>query len=152
MGQEESNNNTKPSTEVSDDPRQVVRAWKREIKKNQRVLERQMRDIENAEKKTQVEITKAVKEGDPDSAKVLAKELIRSRKAVDRIYTANTHLSCITSELDHQLALLRTTKVIQSTNEIVKHMNSAMKIPELAAVCHFSKILYFVYYIVYLSH
>ena len=126
-----------PSKDPSKDPKTVVRAWKSEIRKSQRQLQRHIRDIETAQKKTKLEIQKAIKSGDRDSAKILAKEIVRSQKAADQIYTSSVHLSSIMSELDHQVALLRTTHAIQNATSILEHMNAAIKAPELAGVCLF---------------
>ena len=134
MGQDQSNSGTPPTT-VDKDPKPVVRAWKAEIRKAQRQIDRQMREIQTAANKTQQEIRKCIKDGDQANAKILAKEIVRSRKAVDKLYTSRTHLSMIISELDHQLAVIRTTQTIQSATGILQHMNEAIKVPELAAVC-----------------
>lgn len=132
MGPETSKD--EPAPNPSKDPRQVVREWKREIRKSQREIQRQMRDIKLTQQKTGNEIKALMKRGDSDNAKILAKEVIRSRKAIDRFYTSSVQLDSIMSELDHQLGLIRTTKAVQTSTEILKLMNSCVKVSELTDV------------------
>ena len=134
MGNQQSESNPTPAPDKND-PKAVVRAWKSQIRTAQRQIDRQMREIERAQEKTKNEIKKLVQAGQPDSAKILAKEVVHSRAALDRLYTSKTHLSSIISELDHQVALLRTTKIIQNCNGILKDMNEAVKASEISGVC-----------------
>ena len=45
----------------------------------------------------------AAKKGDTDSAKVLAKEVVNSRKAVSKIYTAKANLGSIEMQMKQQV-------------------------------------------------
>lgn len=45
----------------------------------------------------------AAKKGDQDVCRMLAKEIIQSRKAVTRIYTSKAHLNSVQSQMKTQL-------------------------------------------------
>lgn len=67
-------------------PEELVRKWKRELQKEQRQLDRQIRAIDMQEQKTVRSIKDLAKKGDKNSAKILAKEIVRSRAAKEKIY------------------------------------------------------------------
>ena len=48
----------------------------------------------------------AAKKGDTDSAKVLAKEVVNSRKAVSKIYTAKANLGSIEMQMKQQVKIV----------------------------------------------
>ncbi|KAH7827656.1 Vacuolar protein sorting 24B (Vps24B) [Monocercomonoides exilis] len=130
MGNEQTSP-SQPTTTVGNDPKDTIRAWKRTIRRSQRDIDKQIRGIDGAVLKTKKEVEECLKRGDQTNAKTLAKEIVTSKKAMERLYTASAHLDSITSELEHQYALIRTTKAMQSAGDILKHMNACCKLPEL---------------------
>jgi division protein CdvB (Snf7/Vps24/ESCRT-III family) len=59
--------------------------------------------IQQAEAKSKAEIKLLSKKGDQASARVLARELVRSRRAVDRIHTSKAQLNSVSMQLTNQL-------------------------------------------------
>jgi charged multivesicular body protein 3 len=59
-----------------------VREWNSKLRKQQFLLDRQIRNIQREEEKVKLELKKAAKRGDKDVCLVLAKEIVNSRKAV----------------------------------------------------------------------
>ena len=68
-------------------PQELQKEWKSNARSESRKLDRQIRGIQTAEKKTKLELKQAAKRGDNDVMRMLAKELVQSRKAVSRIHT-----------------------------------------------------------------
>ena len=60
---------------------ELVRKWQSDIRSQQRVLERQIRDIERDRKAAEKQVREAAKRGDMRSAKMLAKEIVHTKKA-----------------------------------------------------------------------
>ncbi|XP_074760421.1 charged multivesicular body protein 3 isoform X3 [Athene noctua] len=63
-------------------PKELVNEWSLKIRKEMRVIDRQIRDIQREEEKVKRSIKDAAKKGQKDVCVILAKELIRSRRAV----------------------------------------------------------------------
>ncbi|CAG2176226.1 unnamed protein product, partial [Oppiella nova] len=63
-------------------PKEQVREWTSKLRKQQFLLDRQIRAIQREEEKVKMELKKAAKRGDKDVCLVLAKEMVNSRKAV----------------------------------------------------------------------
>lgn len=63
-------------------------------------------DIQREAKKTELSIKECAKRGDKRSMVVLAKELLRSRKAVTRLYTSKAQMNSVTLHLNENLGAL----------------------------------------------
>ena len=57
-----------------------MRKWQADIRAQQRALERQIRDIERDRKLAEKQVREAAKRGDMRSAKMLAREIVHTRK------------------------------------------------------------------------
>ncbi|WVZ03833.1 hypothetical protein V8G54_024639 [Vigna mungo] len=80
-------------------PQQLLRDWQRRLRQECRNIERQIRDIQREEKSVQKAIREAAKRNDMGSAKALAKELVRSKKTVNRLYENKAQMNSISMHL-----------------------------------------------------
>ncbi|RZC08584.1 Vacuolar protein sorting-associated protein 24-like 1 [Glycine soja] len=80
-------------------PQQLLRDWQRRLRQECRNIERQIRDIQREEKNVQKAIREAAKRNDMGSAKALAKELVRSRQTVNRLYENKAQMNSISMHL-----------------------------------------------------
>ncbi|EGF98664.1 uncharacterized protein MELLADRAFT_113366 [Melampsora larici-populina 98AG31] len=108
-----------------------VKKWQTKIKSEERQIEREIKSIENAEKKVKLNLKSLAKNNDLKNCKLLAKEILRSQKQKDRLFTSKARLNSIRMQLQHQLATLKITGTLQKSTEIMKLSNSLMKLPEL---------------------
>lgn len=74
----------------------------------------------------------AAKKGDVDVCKMLAKEIITSRKAITRIYTSKAHLNSVQCQMKGQLATLRVAGSLAQSTEVMRAMQQLVKLPEIA--------------------
>ncbi|XP_035744521.1 charged multivesicular body protein 3 isoform X7 [Egretta garzetta] len=98
-----------------------------------RVIDRQIRDIQREEEKVKRSIKDAAKKGQKDVCVILAKELIRSRKAVSKLYASKAHMNSVLMGMKNQLAVLRVAGSLQKSTEVMKAMQNLVKIPEIQA-------------------
>ncbi|XP_068477034.1 vacuolar protein sorting-associated protein 24 homolog 1-like [Phaseolus vulgaris] len=123
-------------------PQQLLRDWQRRLRQECRNIERQIRDIQREEKNVQKAIREAAKRNDMGSAKVctLAKELVRSRKTVNRLYENKAQMNSISMHLGESVAIARTVGHLSKSAEVMKLVNNLMKAPEMAVTMQeFSK-------------
>ncbi|KAG0306488.1 Vacuolar protein-sorting-associated protein 24 [Dissophora globulifera] len=113
-------------------PEEMVRKWRRDINGQQRALDRQKRDIEAEEAKTKQMVKQMAKKGDVKMCKILAKELVRSRRQKDRIVTSKAQLNSISMQLQHQLATLKIAGTLQKSTEVMGMVNSLVKLPQIS--------------------
>ncbi|XP_044628729.1 charged multivesicular body protein 3 isoform X1 [Equus asinus] len=93
----------------------------------------QRADIQREEEKVKRSVRDAAKKGQKDVCVVLAKELIRSRKAVSKLYASKAHMNSVLMGMKNQLAVLRVAGSLQKSTEVMKAMQSLVKIPEIQA-------------------
>lgn len=67
------------------DPKEVLRQETRNLKRNEREIERERLGLQRQEQKLIADIKKAAKEGQTATAKTLAKQLVRTRGALERM-------------------------------------------------------------------
>ncbi|XP_019188951.1 PREDICTED: vacuolar protein sorting-associated protein 24 homolog 1-like isoform X2 [Ipomoea nil] len=113
-------------------PQQLLREWQRRLRQECRNIERQIRDIQREEKNVQKAIKEAAKRNDMGSAKALAKEVVRSRKTVNRLYENKAQLNSISMHLGESVAIARTVGHLSKSAEVMKHVNNLMKAPQMA--------------------
>ncbi|KAN0000410.1 hypothetical protein ACTFIZ_000855 [Dictyostelium cf. discoideum] len=115
-------------------PEELVKKWKRELRREDRGLDTQLRAIDMQEKKTVRMIKERVKAGDQKSAKTLAKEIVNSRKAKERIYIGKAQMNSVSMQLQSNLAMTKVQGNLAKSTEIMKMMNDLIKLPELNKV------------------
>ncbi|TYI62400.1 hypothetical protein E1A91_D10G240900v1 [Gossypium mustelinum] len=121
-------------------PQQLLRDWQRKLRQECRNIERQIRDVQREEKGVQKAIREAAKRNDMGSAKALAKEIVMSRKAVNRLYENKAQLNSISMHLGESVAIARTVGHLSKSAEVMKLVNNLMKAPQMAATMQeFSK-------------
>jgi len=118
----------KPTTE------EVVKKWKRELRKEDRELDKTIRSIEVEEQKLKRSIKELAKKGDKASAKVLAKEIVQSRKAKERIYKSKAQLNSVSMQLSTSLSMMKVAGVMQKSTQIMGIMNNLVKLPQINQV------------------
>lgn len=81
------------------DPAEQMKKWKMELIKQQRQLDHEIRGIELEEAKVKKQIKDAAKRNDTTVARTLAKELVRSRKSKERLYTSKAQMNSVVMSL-----------------------------------------------------
>ncbi|XP_011309256.1 charged multivesicular body protein 3 [Fopius arisanus] len=114
-------------------PKDQVNEWTHKLRKEGYQLDRQVRAIQREEEKVKRSLKEAAKKGDKDVCKVLAKEIIRARKACNKIHTSKAHLNSVTLQMKNQLATIRVAGSLSKSTEIMQAMQSLLKVPEVAA-------------------
>jgi charged multivesicular body protein 3 len=100
----------------------------------QRDLDRSIHEIERNEVKIKLAVKKAAKDKQMECAKSLAKELVMSGKAKERLVHGKAQLENIGIQLKVAAANLKLTGSVQKSTEVVKSMNALMKGSQTAAV------------------
>jgi len=122
------------------DPKTQVTEWTRRIRKESLALDRQIRSIQREEEKIKRSLKEAAKKGDKDICLVFAKELVRSKKAISKIYTSKAHLNSIQLHMKEQLAILITAGSLQKSTQVMQAVQALLRVPEVAGIMRdFSK-------------
>ncbi|XP_053560254.1 E3 ubiquitin-protein ligase RNF103 isoform X2 [Bombina bombina] len=114
-------------------PKDLVNEWSLKIRKEMRVIERQIRDIQREQEKVKRSIKDTAKKGNREACIILAKEVIQSKKAVNKLYASKAHMNSVLMSMKNQLAVLRVSGSLQKSTEVMKAMQNLVKIPEIQA-------------------
>ena len=93
-----------------------------------------MRSIESEEIKTKRLIKQAAKRNDAASCKLLASELVRSKKAKTRIHTSKAQLNSLVLHIQQQMAVVKVSGAFEKSAEIMGIVNKLVKLPEISGV------------------
>nr|CAD7426306.1 unnamed protein product [Timema monikensis] len=89
--------------------------------------------IQREEDKVKRSLKEAAKKGDKGVCTILAKEVIRARKAINKIHTSKAHLNSIMLQMKNQSATLRVAGALQKSTEVMQAMQNLVRVPEVAA-------------------
>lgn len=116
------------------DPKEKVQEWCKKIRKEGYNLDRQINTIKREENKAIRSLKESAKRGDKESSTLLAKEIINSRKAVNKLHTAKANLNSVQLQLKSQLATLKVSGALGQSAEVMKSMSALVKVPETQKV------------------
>ncbi|CAG5123209.1 unnamed protein product [Candidula unifasciata] len=114
-------------------PKEMVNEWTHKIRKESNNIERQIRGIQREEEKTKRMIKDSAKRGERDSCRILAKEIVKADKQINKLYSSIAHLSSIQMSMKHQLATLRVAGALAKSTEVMQSMQQLVKVPEIHA-------------------
>ncbi|KAI8812076.1 Snf7-domain-containing protein [Cladochytrium replicatum] len=115
-------------------PEEQVSKWRSTIRAQERQLDRQIRNLQMEEEKVKKSLKAAAKRPDARASCVLlAKELVRSRKAKDRMYTSKAQLNSMVMQLQQMMATAKVAGTLKKSTEVMKLVNNLMKLPEIGA-------------------
>ncbi|XP_046905957.1 charged multivesicular body protein 3 isoform X1 [Hypomesus transpacificus] len=114
-------------------PKDLINEWSLKIRKEMRVIDRQIRDIQREEEKVKRSIKDAAKKGQRDVCVILAKEMIQSKRAVSKLYASKAQMNSVLLSMKNQLSVLRVAGALQKSTEVMKAMQNLVKIPEIQA-------------------
>lgn len=114
-------------------PKDMVQEWSSKLRKESYALDRQVRSIQREEDKLKRTLKEAAKKNDKEVCTILAKELVRSRKAINKIYTSKAHINSVQLQMKNQLATVRVAGSLSKSTEVMTAMQALVKLPEVAA-------------------
>lgn len=116
-------------------PAERLRKHQRALEKTQRELDRERVKLENQEKKLVADIKKSAKNGQIGACKIQAKDLVRTRRYIQKFYQMRTQLQAISlriqvASLDPPCVEMRrwltsTPKTVRSNEQMMQSMKGA---------------------------
>jgi len=113
-------------------PEERVRSWQQQLRSEARLLDREIRQLDMATNKARVSLKQLAAKGDTKSARILAKEVVRSKKQKERLHVSKARLNSIGVQLTQQMAMIKVTGSLQKSTEIMKLSNSLVKLPQIS--------------------
>jgi len=119
---------------VGKPPREKMRECQRGIKKGIRELDRERTTLERQEKKLMADIKKEAKEGRMDSAKVMSKDLVRTRGYIKKMFKMKSHMEAISLRLATIQSSQQMAQSMKGITKIMGRMNAKMNLPQIQKI------------------
>eukprot|EP00668_Euglena_longa_P032395 GGOE01041711.1.p1 GENE.GGOE01041711.1~~GGOE01041711.1.p1 ORF type:complete len:216 (+),score=91.41 GGOE01041711.1:102-749(+) len=113
------------------DPQEQARQWRLKLKAEDRTLDRQIRNITQEEAKVTKGLREAAKKNEEPVVRILAKELVRSRKAKNRLFTSKAQINSVRLQLEQTHAQAKMVGALQKNAEILALMNRLVRVEEV---------------------
>lgn len=114
-------------------PAEQLRQSKRQINRGIREIDRERVKIEAQQKKVIAEIKKLAKQGQLPSAKVLAKDLVRMRAQVTKMYAMRSQLQSVEMQMQTMKSTALLGQSLEGVTRAMVTMNKTINLPALNA-------------------
>ncbi|RZF41902.1 hypothetical protein LSTR_LSTR005670 [Laodelphax striatellus] len=111
------------------------------LRNNQRALNRAMRDLdrerarmEQQEKKIIADIKKMAKEGQMDSVKIMAKDLVRTRKYVKKFMLMKANVQAVSLKIQTLRSQNAMAQAMKGVTKAMQNMNRQMNLPQIQRI------------------
>ena len=84
------------------------------------------------QEKVKISLKQAAKKNDRDTCVILAKEMVRARKAIARINTSKAQINSVMLNMNQQLANIKVAGALAKSTAIMESMQSLVKVTEIS--------------------
>ncbi|EEA28601.1 hypothetical protein EYB25_000474 [Talaromyces marneffei] len=115
-------------------PAERLRKHQRALERTQRELDRERIKLENQEKKLVQDIKKSAKNGQIGACKIQAKDLVRTRKYIQKFYSMRTQLQAISLRIQTVRSNEQMMQSMKGATMLLGSMNRQMNLPALQRI------------------
>mmetsp|Transcript_13623 Transcript_13623/g.32561 ORF Transcript_13623/g.32561 Transcript_13623/m.32561 type:complete len:215 (-) Transcript_13623:268-912(-) len=111
-----------------------MKEYNRNIKRSIRDMDRERGALERQEKKLMTDIKKEAKEGRVDSAKIMAKDLVRTRGYIKKMYKMKSHMEAVSLRLQTMQSSAQMAQCMKGVTKVMGTMNKKMNLPQIQKI------------------
>jgi charged multivesicular body protein 2A len=115
-------------------PAERLRKHQRALEKTQRELDRERVKLENQEKKLVADIKKSAKNGQTGPLRIQAKDLVRTRRYIQKFYQMRTQLQAISLRIQTVRSNEQMMQSMKGATALLGNMNRQMNLPALQRI------------------
>ncbi|KAJ5881065.1 DOA4-independent degradation protein 4 [Penicillium subrubescens] len=115
-------------------PAERLRKHQRALDRTQRELDRERTKLENQEKKLVQDIKKSAKNGQLGACKIQAKDLVRTRRYIQKFYQMRTQLQAISLRIQTVRSNEQMMQSMKGATMLLGSMNRQMNLPALQRI------------------
>ncbi|KAI9012622.1 charged multivesicular body protein 2a [Phycomyces nitens] len=112
-------------------PAEMLRQHQRSITKAQRELDRERTKLERQEKTLIADIKKSAKANQMGACKVMAKDLVRTRRNVQKFYQMKTQLQAVGLRIQTLRSNQQMAEAMRGATKAMSSMNRQMNLPKI---------------------
>ncbi|KAK9463862.1 Snf7 family [Lipomyces oligophaga] len=115
-------------------PQERLRKHQRALEKAQRELERERIKLEQQEKKLVADIKKSAKANQIGACKIQAKDLVRTRRYIQKFYQMRTQLQAVSLRIQTVRSNEQMMQSMKGATRLLGSMNRSMNLPALQKI------------------
>ncbi|KAF7304761.1 hypothetical protein MKEN_01190200 [Mycena kentingensis (nom. inval.)] len=115
-------------------PAERLRQHQRAIAKAQRELDRERTKLEASEKKLVADIKRSAKDGQLNACKVMAKDLVRTRRYVHKFYQMRTQLQAVGLRIQTLRSNQSMAEAMRGATRAMASMNRGLNLPAIQRI------------------
>ena len=115
-------------------PAEKMKEYQRSIKKSCREMDRERTTLERQEKKLMADIKKEAKAGRNDTARIMAKDLVRTRGYIKKMHKMKSHMEAISLRLTTMQSSQQMAQSMKGVVKIMGKMNKKMNLPQIQGI------------------
>ncbi|BGP08902.1 Charged multivesicular body protein 2a 2 [Rhodotorula toruloides] len=115
-------------------PAERLRQHQRALQKAQRELDRERSKLEQQEKKLIMDIKNGARKGEIGSCKVMAKDLVRTRRYVSKFYTMKTQLQAVSLRIQGMRSNQQMAEAMKGATKAMSLMSRQLNLPQIQRI------------------
>jgi len=115
-------------------PQEIIKEQQKTINKSVREIEREKNRLQRSESKIIADIKKAAAEGQMGAARVMAKDLVRTRKHVEKMYKMKTQLQAVSLRIQTVKSQASMADAMRGVTRAMMRMNRTINLPSLQQI------------------
>ncbi|KAI3485134.1 hypothetical protein L1887_51571 [Cichorium endivia] len=115
-------------------PAERLRQHQRTLQKAQRELDRERTKLEQQEKKLTQDIKKSARAGQMPACKVMAKDLVRTRRHIHKFYQMKTQLQAVSLRIQTLRSNQQMAEAMKGATRAMGTMNRSMNLPAIQRI------------------
>jgi len=115
-------------------PEEMLRENQRALRKAMRELEKERTSLEKQEQKIIIDLKKTAKAGQLESAKIMAKDLVRTRGYVKKMILMHTQIQAVSLKIQTLKSTNTMAQAMKGVAQAMGRMNAKMNIPALQGI------------------
>ncbi|KRZ89398.1 Charged multivesicular body protein 2a [Trichinella sp. T8] len=115
-------------------PQEMLRQNQRALNRAMRDLDREKMHLENQEKKIIIDIKKMAKAGQMDAVKVMAKDLVRTRRYVKKFIMMRANIQAVSLKIQTLKSQDAMAQAMKGVTKAMMSMNQQLKLPQIQRI------------------
>ncbi|KAK4057166.1 ESCRT-III subunit protein did4 [Microbotryomycetes sp. JL221] len=115
-------------------PAERLRQHQRSLQKAQRELDRERTKLEQQEKKLVIDIKNSARKGQMGSCKVMAKDLVRTRRYISKFYNMKTQLQAVSLRIQTLRSNQQMAEAMKGATRAMSLMSRQMNLPQIQRI------------------
>lgn len=115
-------------------PEEMLRKNQRSLNKAMRDLDRERSKMEQQEKKIIMDIKKMAKDGQMDAVKIMAKDLVRTRRYVKKFILMRANIQAVSLKIQTLRSQNAMAQAMKGVTKAMQNMNKQLKLPQIQKI------------------